>query len=86
MALRELRLKSVNVALFASGTGTNVENILRFSTESSLNLNFACIITDNPNAPVIEIGKRFNIPVKIYSNNNINKKVHSPSGNRSVPR
>lgn len=53
------------MALFASGQGTNVKNILRYAREVDLHLNFRCIITDNPQAPVLRVGEEFDLPVKV---------------------
>ncbi len=49
-----------NLAIFASGSGTNAENIIKyFQHKPAVNINL--IVTNNPKAFVIERAKQFNI-------------------------
>jgi phosphoribosylglycinamide formyltransferase-1 len=55
-----------SVVLLASGSGTNVENIVKFfSNDPDVNIKY--ILTNNPKAFVIERAKRLNIPYKVFS-------------------
>lgn len=51
----------VKIALFASGSGSNVENILNFFSEQK-NILFPLIISNNPRAFVHERAKKMAIP------------------------
>ncbi len=49
-----------NLALFASGSGTNVQNIVEYFKQSSL-INIQCILSNRTDAYVLERAKKFNI-------------------------
>ncbi len=54
------------LAIFASGSGTNAENIaLHFL--GSLDISVSVIITNNPNAGVIDRAEKFQIPVVVIT-------------------
>ncbi len=55
-----------NILLFASGSGTNAENIISHFQNSGF-AKVACIFTNNPNAGVIERAKKRNVPVMVFS-------------------
>ncbi len=53
-----------HLAVFASGSGTNAEQIFeRFRDHTSIRV--AVLLTNNPNAGAIARAARFNIPVEI---------------------
>lgn len=54
------------IVLFASGSGSNAENIILHFKENSM-VNVVSIITNNPNAKVIERVKKYSIPTKIIT-------------------
>jgi phosphoribosylglycinamide formyltransferase-1 len=55
-----------HLALFASGSGTNAENIIQqFRNEPQLNV--SCVCTNRPDAYVIERAKRHGIPVLVFN-------------------
>ncbi|MGQ9620662.1 MAG: phosphoribosylglycinamide formyltransferase [Bacteroidales bacterium] len=55
-----------NIAIFASGSGTNAENIIRFfSVRKSAKV--ALVLSNNPNAYVLVRAVRFKVPVKIFN-------------------
>ncbi|MBI1216678.1 MAG: phosphoribosylglycinamide formyltransferase [Alphaproteobacteria bacterium] len=54
----------LRAAVFASGTGTNAENILRHCAENP-GIEVAVIITDQPYAGVIERAKKFGVPCEV---------------------
>jgi phosphoribosylglycinamide formyltransferase 1 len=62
---------SINsLAVFASGSGTNAENLIRsFGTHSQLRVNL--VISNNPNAGVIERAKSLAVPVNVISRENL---------------
>ena len=54
------------IVLFASGSGTNAENIiLHFNKKSDVNV--VRIFTNNPNAKVLERAKKYSIPTEIIT-------------------
>jgi phosphoribosylglycinamide formyltransferase-1 len=55
-----------NIAIFASGSGTNAENIVNYFKNKS-NIKIKIILTNKPKAFVIERAKKLNIPVKIFN-------------------
>ncbi|NPA36610.1 MAG: phosphoribosylglycinamide formyltransferase [Chlorobi bacterium] len=61
-----------NVILFASGSGTNVENIVNFFNNDT-DVTIKCILTNNPDAFVIERAKRLNIPFKVFNREDLYK-------------
>lgn len=54
-----------NIAIFASGTGTNAQNIIRQFNQS--NIVVAKIFSNNSQAGVLSIAKQHNIPSYIFS-------------------
>jgi phosphoribosylglycinamide formyltransferase-1 len=56
----------INIAIFASGNGSNAQAIIDAVQQNIINANVAIIITDNPNAFVIQRAKIANIPCKIF--------------------
>ena len=54
-----------NLAVFASGSGTNAENLMNVFQNSSLHI--SRIFCNNPNADVITRANNFSIPVTIFS-------------------
>ena len=54
-----------NIALFASGSGSNVENIIRYFRDDT-NLNFSFIISNKQDAFVHERAKKLQVPSFFY--------------------
>ncbi|MBE9487636.1 MAG: phosphoribosylglycinamide formyltransferase [Bacteroidetes bacterium] len=54
-----------NLAIFASGSGSNAENIINFFKDNN-EVNIKLILCNNPSAFVIERAKRLNTPCKIF--------------------
>jgi len=55
-----------NIAIFASGSGTNAENIARYFSEN-IDVNVALVLSNNQNAGVHERAKKFGIPSYTFS-------------------
>lgn len=54
-----------NIAIFASGSGSNAENIIKyFSNRKTAKV--ALVLSNNPEAYVIKRAAKYNIPVKIF--------------------
>lgn len=54
------------IAIFASGSGSNAENIVRYFRGKE-NLNVECIYSNKHDAFVLERAKKYNIPSKVFS-------------------
>lgn len=60
------------IAIFASGNGTNAENIIRYFRSSSSGATVAIVVCNRPDAKVIERAGNLHIPVSILSKTQIN--------------
>jgi phosphoribosylglycinamide formyltransferase-1 len=58
--------KTINIALFASGSGSNVENIYNFFKNNN-SINISCILCNNPNAYVLERAANLGIDAFVFS-------------------
>lgn len=54
------------IAIFASGSGSNAENIAQYF-ENNEHLNIECIYSNRSDAFVLERAKKFNIPTVVFS-------------------
>jgi phosphoribosylglycinamide formyltransferase 1 len=54
------------IAIFASGSGTNAEKIVTYF-KGHRSIGVAAILTNNPNAGVLDRAKRLNIPAKVIT-------------------
>ena len=54
------------LAIFASGSGTNAENIIRYFRNTP-QIEVSCICTNRADAYVIERAKQYDIPVLVFS-------------------
>ncbi|MDR2358626.1 MAG: phosphoribosylglycinamide formyltransferase [Prevotellaceae bacterium] len=57
------------LALFASGAGTNVENIINYFNPPTKNITVGAVFANNPHAGAIERAQRAGIPVHIFNRN-----------------
>jgi phosphoribosylglycinamide formyltransferase-1 len=60
------------ILLFASGTGSNVENIIQYF-EKVADITTVGVFTNNPNAKVLEKAKKFNIPTLVFNKEELNE-------------
>ena len=51
----------MNIAILASGSGTNAENIIKYFSKNS-QIKIRCVITNKNDALVLDRAKKFNIP------------------------
>ena len=61
-----------NIVLFASGSGSNAENIVNFFKNDE-NVTISHILTNNPEAFVVNRAKKNGIPYKIFSKQELTK-------------
>ncbi|MDP2089673.1 MAG: phosphoribosylglycinamide formyltransferase [Flavobacteriaceae bacterium] len=62
------------IAIFASGSGSNAENIIRYFSDST-EIKVVSVLTNNHNAKVIERAKNLNISYKIFNKSEFNESV-----------
>ncbi len=55
-----------NIAIFASGSGTNAENIIKYFLNKK-SAKVTLVLSNNPKAYVIKRAEQYNIPVKIFN-------------------
>ena len=55
-----------NIVVFASGNGTNAENIIRYFKQHPF-IRVTEVLTNNPKGGVIERARRWDVPVRIFS-------------------
>jgi len=60
------------IAIFASGSGSNAENIANYFSNNS-NVDVSLILTNNPNAFVLERAKKLNIKSHVFDKYNFSK-------------
>ncbi len=60
------------IVLFASGNGTNAEEIIRYFNKSSLAA-VTNVLTNNSNAKVIEKAKKFDVNVLVFNKTELNE-------------
>lgn len=61
--------KKIGISIFASGTGTNADNIILYFKHHAV-LYISNIVTNNPSSGVCKIADRYNIPLKIFLKKN----------------
>ncbi|WP_293872602.1 phosphoribosylglycinamide formyltransferase [Flavobacterium sp.] len=54
------------ILLFASGTGSNVENIIQYFKNYD-DITVVSVFTNNPNAKVLDKAKKYNVPTLIFN-------------------
>ncbi|SHF79006.1 formyltetrahydrofolate-dependent phosphoribosylglycinamide formyltransferase [Flavobacterium fluvii] len=59
------------IVIFASGSGTNAENIIKHFKSTSIGT-VVSVFTNNPKAYVIERAKNFQVPTEIFSREELN--------------
>jgi phosphoribosylglycinamide formyltransferase-1 len=60
----------VNIAIFASGKGTNFSALARAVKKGAIKANLSLLVCDNPKAPVIAKAKRAKVKVALVERNN----------------
>ena len=65
-------MESYQIIIFASGSGSNAENIINYFSKKTVKINWL-ILTNNSNAGVIERAKRLKINYKAFSKKDLYK-------------
>lgn len=71
--LKLFKMNTKKIILFASGNGSNVENIIKHF-ENNHHVEVAGVLTNKSTAFVIERAKKYNIPTFIFSKEDLNGK------------
>lgn len=62
-----------NIAIFASGAGSNARQIIRFFKNSDKNIRVRLILTNKPRAGVIQVAKEGGVDLLVLSNEDFQK-------------
>jgi phosphoribosylglycinamide formyltransferase-1 len=78
-------MKQTNIAIFASGAGSNAEILVNYFNFNP-RIRIACILTNNPQAQVLERAQRLKVHSYTFTNSDtdINGKVHEVFVNEGV--
>ena len=68
---KSIKMKKVNIAIFASGGGTNCENIIRYFKESE-EVCTALVVSNKAEAPVLGKALKLGVPVQIVTKAELN--------------
>ncbi len=60
------------IAIFASGAGSNAENIIRYMRENQCGGEVALVVCNRPDAGVVERARRLDVPVHVMTRAEIN--------------
>lgn len=72
------------ILLFASGTGSNVENIIKYFKNNS-DVTIVSVFTNNPNAKVLDKAKAHNVPSLIFNRTELNEGLVLKKVNELLP-
>jgi phosphoribosylglycinamide formyltransferase-1 len=59
-------MKPMNIAVFASGNGSNFQAIVDATQSGRINVNVALLVCDKPNAKVVERARQAGVPVFVF--------------------
>ena len=59
--------KKIRTAVFISGTGSNLENLIKFSLKKRSPIEIILIISDNTKAKGLKFAKLYKIEKKVYN-------------------
>ena len=64
-------IKSLNIAVFISGSGSNFINLIEHSLKKNSNYKIKLVISNNPNAKGLKYAKKFKVKKKIINYKNL---------------
>ena len=65
--VKSFGLKKINTAVFISGTGSNLKNLIKFSLIRKSPININLVISDKKKAKGLNYAKKFNLKKKIHN-------------------
>lgn len=60
-----------NLSIFASGKGSNAEQIIKYFNQRDTTVKLACLVCNRADAGVLKVAERYALPVKLFSNEDI---------------
>ena len=85
--VQSIGTKKIKCAVFVSGTGSNLKSLIKFSKKKNSSISIELIISDNPKAKGLELGKIFKIPNKVFNYKDkiiAEKKIISEIKNKNI--
>lgn len=70
--INEIILVMKKIVIFASGSGTNAENIIKYFENREIG-NVVAVFSNNPNAKVLDRAIKFHLPTEIFSKGELNE-------------
>jgi len=68
---KSIGFKKINIAIFISGTGSNLKNLINHSLKKNSKFKITLVISNNPKAKGLNYTKKFKIKKKIINYSNI---------------
>ena len=68
-----VKSRKYNIAVFASGTGSNFINIYKYIRNQSINAHMSLLISNNPNCKAINFAKENDVKYEIINNSRFSK-------------
>ena len=65
------KMKTTNIAIFVSGSGTNCENLIRYFAGSD-SVNCALVVSNKPDAPALEKAQRLGVTTQVVKKAELN--------------
>jgi phosphoribosylglycinamide formyltransferase-1 len=70
--IKEITLVMKKIVIFASGSGTNAENIIKYFENKAI-ATVVAVFSNNPNAKVLDRAIKFHLPTEIFSKDELNE-------------
>ena len=67
-------MKTGNIAVFASGSGTNAQNIIEYFADSQ-SVKVSCLLSNNPHAFALARAERAGIETKVFTREELNQSL-----------
>ena len=64
--LKSIGFNKINIAIFISGTGSNLKNLINHSLKKNSRFKITLIISNNPKAKGLNFARKFKIKKKNY--------------------
>ena len=69
--LKSIGFNKINIAIFISGTGSNLKNLINYSLKKNSRFKITLIISNNPKAKGLNYARKFKIKKKIINYSNV---------------
>ena len=69
--LKSIGFNKINIAIFISGTGSNLKNLINYSLKKNSRFKITLIISNNPKAKGLNFARKFKIKKKIINYSNV---------------